>query len=54
MGICMEEFYKLINDVSVSSMVSLEDFLEQNYEIGFEPRQEGERKDQKVILNLVK
>jgi len=34
MGISLDEFYKLINDVSVSSMVSLEEFLEQNYEIG--------------------
>jgi len=34
LGISMDEFYKLLNDVSVSSMVSLEDFLEQNYEIG--------------------
>lgn len=34
MGISMEEFYKLLNEVNVSSMVSLEDFLEQNYEIG--------------------
>lgn len=34
MGIKLDDFYKLINDVSVSSMVSLEDFLEQNYEVG--------------------
>ena len=36
LGIHVEEFYKLLSDVSVSSMVSLEDFLEQNYEIGVE------------------
>ncbi len=34
LGISTEEFYKLLNEVNVSSMVSLEDFLEQNYEIG--------------------
>ncbi len=38
LGISMQEFYKLINDVSISSMVSLEDFLEQNFEIGIEYR----------------
>lgn len=32
--ISLADFYKLINDVNVSSMISLEDFLEQNYEIG--------------------
>lgn len=36
LGITIGEFYKLLSDVSVSSMVSLEDFLEQNYEIGVE------------------
>lgn len=34
LGITTDEFYKLLNDVNVTSMVSLEDFLEQNYEIG--------------------
>ncbi|MCR4434472.1 MAG: FliA/WhiG family RNA polymerase sigma factor [Clostridiales bacterium] len=34
LGISLEEFYKLLNDVNVSSMVSLEEFLEQNYEVG--------------------
>ncbi len=36
MGISMEEFYKLLNDVNVSSMMSLEEFMEQNYERGLE------------------
>lgn len=36
LGISIDEFYKLLNDVSISSMVSLEDLLEQNYEIGSE------------------
>ncbi len=34
LGVSIEEFHKLLNDVSISSMVSLEEFLEQNYEIG--------------------
>ncbi len=36
MGISMEDFYKLLNDVNVSSMMSLEEFMEQNYERGLE------------------
>jgi len=32
--ISIDDFYKLLNEVNVTSMVSLEDFLEQNYEIG--------------------
>lgn len=34
LGVSIDEFYKMLNDVNVSSMVSLEEFLEQNYEIG--------------------
>lgn len=34
LNISVEDFYKLLNEVNVASMVSLEDFLEQNYEIG--------------------
>jgi len=33
MGVSVAEFHKVLNDVSVSSMLSLEDFLEQNYEV---------------------
>lgn len=36
LNISLEDFYKLLNEVNVSSMVSLEDFLEQNYEIGID------------------
>lgn len=36
MGITLSEFYKLLNDVNVSSMMSLEEFMEQNYERGLE------------------
>lgn len=43
-GISVEEFHKLLSDVNVSSMVSLEEFLEQNYEIGFD-FQGGSRDD---------
>lgn len=41
----VDEFHKLINDVSVSSMVSLEDYLEQNYEIGIEPGSDARSED---------
>lgn len=34
MGISLDDFYKLLNDVNVSSMMSLEEFMEQNYERG--------------------
>lgn len=34
LGISVNDFYKLLNEVNITSMVSLEDFLEQNYEIG--------------------
>jgi len=34
LNISLDDFHKLLNDVNVSSLVSLEDFLEQNYEIG--------------------
>lgn len=34
MGMTQDEFSKYLNDVNVSSMISLEEFLEQNYEIG--------------------
>lgn len=37
MGISLEDFYKLLNNVNVSPMISLEEFLEQNYEIGIDP-----------------
>lgn len=36
MGLSMDDFYKLLNDVNVSSMMSLEEFMEQNYERGLE------------------
>lgn len=36
LGMPLDEFYKLLNDVNLSSMVSLEEFLEQNYEIGMD------------------
>lgn len=36
LGISLDELYKLLGDISISSMVSLEEYLEQNYEIGIE------------------
>ncbi len=59
MNISIDEFYKLINEVNLTSMVSLEDYLEQNYEIGMDssntsktdmPEQEAELNELKEIL----
>lgn len=59
MKIPMDEFYKLLNEVNVTTMVSLEDFLEQNYEIGMDisstsktdrPEHEAELNELKEIL----
>lgn len=36
LGLRQDEFYKRINEVNLTSMVSLEDFLDQNYELGVE------------------
>ena len=36
MGISLNDFHKLVNEVHVTSMVSLEDFLEQNFEVGID------------------
>lgn len=56
LGIELDEFYKLLNDVNVSSMVSLEDFLEQNYEIGVDIRQGsgGDRPEHHVEITELK
>ena len=36
MGISVEELNKTLQDVNMSTMISIEDYLEQNYEIGFD------------------
>lgn len=36
MGISVEELNKTLHDVNMSTMISIEDYLEQNYEIGFD------------------
>ena len=41
MNISLNELHKLINEVNVTSMVSLEDFLEQNYEISMDVSNTG-------------
>jgi RNA polymerase sigma factor for flagellar operon FliA len=48
LGITQEEFYKRINEANMTSMISLEDFFEQNYELGvdsssFSPPESPER-----------
>lgn len=36
LGVSLDEFYRLLNEVNVSSIMSLEEFLEQNFEMGVE------------------
>jgi RNA polymerase sigma factor for flagellar operon FliA len=39
LGISPEEFGKMLNDINISSLVSLDEFLEQNYDHGVSPRE---------------
>lgn len=39
LGISTEEFGKMLNDINISSLVSLDEFLEQNYDHGVSPRE---------------
>lgn len=34
MGISIDDLHKMLNEVNITSMISLEDFLEQNYDVG--------------------
>ena len=51
--ISVDELHRLLNEVNVSTMISLEDFLEQNYEIGVEPTsgRRQERPEYEAELN---
>jgi RNA polymerase sigma factor for flagellar operon FliA len=44
LGIGIDEFNKLVQDVNVSQMMSLDDYLEQNYEVGLDLA-DGEKDD---------
>ncbi len=37
LGVTMDDLNKLLQEVNVSQMISLEDYLEQNHETGFDP-----------------
>lgn len=37
LGITLDEFNKLLQEVNISQMISLEDYLEQNHETGLDP-----------------
>ncbi|NLO99997.1 MAG: FliA/WhiG family RNA polymerase sigma factor [Clostridiaceae bacterium] len=37
LGITLDELNKLLQEVNISQMISLEDYLEQNHETGFDP-----------------
>ncbi|OPX44563.1 RNA polymerase sigma factor FliA [Ruminiclostridium hungatei] len=52
LGISMDEFYRLLNDVNVSSMMSLEEFMEQNYERGLEIVSENTEDKPEASLEL--
>ena len=41
-GITVEELNKTLQEVNMSTMISLEDYLEQNYETGFDAVNEGD------------
>jgi len=49
LGITVDELNKLLNEVNLSSMISLEEFLEQNYEIGVTTAPESRDENPKVI-----
>jgi RNA polymerase sigma factor FliA len=53
MGLSMTEFYKLLNDVNVSSMMSLEEFMEQNYERGLEISSESTEDKPEAALEYI-
>lgn len=36
LGISLNEFYKLLNSASINSIISLEEYIEQNYDLGVE------------------
>jgi RNA polymerase sigma factor for flagellar operon FliA len=58
LNISMDEFYKLLNEVNLTSMISLEEFIEQNYEVDmcaaaankYRPEREAEMNELKEIL----
>jgi len=56
MGISLDDFYKLLNEVNLTSMISLEDFLEQNYEIGIDVSSSSrdDRPEREAELNEIR
>ena len=39
LGVTPEEFGKMLNDINISSLVSLDEFMEQNYDHGISPKE---------------
>ncbi len=39
LGVSAEEFGKMLNDINISSLVSLDEFMEQNYDHGVSPKE---------------
>lgn len=56
LGISVEELSKTLQEVNMSTMISLEDYLEQNYETGFDVMNEDEERipERKMELTEIK
>ncbi|NMA65994.1 MAG: FliA/WhiG family RNA polymerase sigma factor [Clostridiaceae bacterium] len=56
MGISLDELHKLLQEVNMSQMISLEDYLEQNHETGFDPlsleRDEEQPEERMEVIEL--
>ena len=57
LGISVDELHKLLQEVNMSQMISLEDYLEQNHETGFDTLSldgDKERPEQRMEIIEVK
>ena len=56
LGITLDEFNKLLQEVNISQMISLEDYLEQNHETGLDQfsmqREEGSPEQRMEVIEL--
>lgn len=56
LGITLDEFNKLLQEVNISQMISLEDYLEQNHETGLDPfsmqREAGSPEQRLEVIEL--
>ncbi len=56
MGISLDDLNKVLQEVNMSTMISLEDYLEQNYEIGFDISNDDEDRipEKRIEVNEIK